>query len=90
METLQATRNGLARTGGALRARRNELGLWSASGLFLTTDHGATWKDVTPSNAGFGGGEVENHEIRRGRDGTYYLTSYQGIAKSTDGHTCGL
>jgi len=60
------------------------------TGLYLTTDHGVTWKDVTPSNAGFGGGEVENHEIRRGRDGTYYLSAYQGIAKSIDGHTWSL
>jgi len=60
------------------------------SGLFLTTDHGASWKDVTPSAASFGGGEVENHEIHRGRDGTYYLTTYQGIAKSSDGHTWSL
>ena len=30
------------------------------SGLFLTTDHGATWTDVTPSKASFGGGEVDS------------------------------
>jgi hypothetical protein len=61
------------------------------SGLYLTTDHGASWQTVTPSGASaFGGGEVENHGISRGSDGTYYLTSYQGIVKSSDGHTWSL
>ena len=58
------------------------------SGLWLTTDRGASWKDVTPAGASaFQGGEVENHTIPRGSDGTYYLTSLQGIVRSPDGHT---
>jgi hypothetical protein len=56
------------------------------SGLKLTRDSGVTWTDVSPAGStGFGGGEVENHEIFRGPDGTYYLTSYDGIVRSSDG-----
>ncbi len=54
------------------------------SGLYLTIDHGKTFRNVAPKGAAFGGGEVETHPIFRGPDGTYYLTSYIGIARSTD------
>jgi photosystem II stability/assembly factor-like uncharacterized protein len=58
------------------------------SGLWLTTDRGKNWKNVTPSGTNyFDGGEVENHSLPRGADGTYYLTSLEGIVKSSDAHT---
>jgi photosystem II stability/assembly factor-like uncharacterized protein len=58
-----------------------------SSGLWLTTDHGAQWKNVTPTGVNyFACGEVETHTIPRGPDGTYYLPSEEGLIASTDGH----
>jgi hypothetical protein len=61
------------------------------SGLFLTTDHGATWSDVTPSGAHYYmGGEEEIHPIVRTPGGTYLLTSTSGIVKSDNGRSWSL
>ncbi|HEV8244985.1 MAG TPA: hypothetical protein VGP93_04425, partial [Polyangiaceae bacterium] len=61
------------------------------SGLYLTTNNGESFDEVTPAGAfNYGGGEVENHGITRDKNGIYYLTSYQGIVKSSDGHTWSL
>jgi hypothetical protein len=60
------------------------------SGLWLTTDSGQTFENVTPPNTwAFSGGEEETHPIVTGPDGTYYLTTQQGgIVRSSDGgHT---
>jgi hypothetical protein len=62
--------------------------LYGGLDLYLTEDSGATWNKVTPSGTwSFSGGEVATHPIARTTDGTYYLTSSQGIATSPDGHT---
>jgi hypothetical protein len=62
--------------------------LYAGSGLFLTTDSGASWKDVTPQGVlSFGSGEREIHPIPRGPDGTYYLASNYGMLKSADAHS---
>lgn len=59
----------------------------SPDGLYLTEDHGASWQPikVTGGAYAFGGGEVENHGITIGKDGTYYLTSYEGLVRSKNG-----
>jgi hypothetical protein len=61
--------------------------LYGGAELWLTNDSGASWRKVTPAGAwGFAGGEVETHPIPH-VDGTYYLTSSQGLVRSTDGRT---
>lgn len=53
------------------------------SGLYLTEDNGANWKQLTVDGASaFGGGEVENHGMNIGKDGTLYMTSYQGVVRN--------
>lgn len=59
--------------------------------LYVTTDNGGTFNKATPSGTwGFSGGEVEIHPIVRASDGTYLLTSSQGIAKSSDAQSWSL
>jgi photosystem II stability/assembly factor-like uncharacterized protein len=55
------------------------------SGLWLTTDQGATWSDVGPQGTGFQSGPQDL--FQRSTDGTYYLTSLQGLLSSPDGRT---
>src|SRR4029079_17325108 len=58
--------------------------------IWLTTDRGATWKDVAPSGvAGASGGEYTHRPIPQGSDGTYYMPAYNkgGLLSSTDGRT---
>lgn len=62
--------------------------LYAGTGLFLTTDSGASWQDVLPKGVStFGSGEREIHTIPRGPDGTYYIASNSGVIKSADAHT---
>jgi hypothetical protein len=62
--------------------------LYAGEDLWLTVDSGNTWKKITPTGTwSFSGGEVETHSIPRGPDGTYFLTSSQGITRSSDGQT---
>jgi hypothetical protein len=56
--------------------------------LYYTQDGGTSWRQVTASGTwGFSGGEVATHPIPRGKDGTYYLTSSQGVVRSKDGQS---
>jgi hypothetical protein len=55
------------------------------SGLFLTTDHGASWQNVTPAGVSFQSGPED--EIPIGPDGTHYMTSTLGLLTSPDGRT---
>jgi hypothetical protein len=68
--------------------------LFAGSHLWLTTDSGATFKNLDPDPAayyGLSGGEVETHSIPHAADGSYYLGSKSGIIRSTDtGHTWSL
>jgi len=50
-----------------------------ADGVYYTKDSGATWEKV----AGVPGA---NHQIFLAKDGTYYIGTYQGVFKSSDGH----
>jgi hypothetical protein len=50
-----------------------------ADGVYYTKDSGATWEKL----ANLPGA---NHQIYLASDGTYYLGTYQGVFKSTDGH----
>jgi hypothetical protein len=62
--------------------------LYAGTGLFLTTDSGASWKDVLPQGVStFGSGEREIHPIPRGPDGMYYIASNNGVIKSADAHS---
>jgi hypothetical protein len=62
--------------------------LYGGLELYVTQDSGANWNKVTPSGLyTFSGGEVATHPIARTADGTYLLTSTQGLASSTDGLT---
>jgi hypothetical protein len=60
------------------------------NGMWLTTDRGATWKNVTPTGViGATGGEYTHRPIPQGPDGTYYLPSVSkgGLLSSTDAKT---
>jgi hypothetical protein len=62
--------------------------LWAGKDLWLTTDSGATWKQLNPGPSafwGFNGGEVQIHPIQRDKNGNYYLTATQGVITSPDG-----
>jgi hypothetical protein len=62
-------------------------------GLWLTTDRGGSWSDITPADVGGAtGGEYTHRPIWQGADGTYYLpsTSKGGLMKSADGKTWSL
>jgi hypothetical protein len=61
--------------------------VYGALHLWLTTNNGADWKQLDPDPAAYfslNGGEVETHSIPHGSDGSYYLTTGQGIIRSTD------
>ena len=50
-------------------------------GLWLTTDRGASWKNVAPPMVnGVTGGEYTHRPIWQGSDGTYYLPAYNKVA----------
>jgi hypothetical protein len=59
-------------------------------GLFVTADHGATWTPATPTggsstNPATGADFPGNSMPFQAADGTYYLGTLQGIARSPDG-----
>lgn len=59
------------------------------NGMFLTVDHGATFKDVTPMGVtGAAGGEFTNVPLTKSPKGNYYLPAFNmaGLLTSTDGH----
>jgi hypothetical protein len=63
------------------------------NGLWLTQDHGATWKNVTPANVlGVTGGEYTHRPIWRDTNGAFYLPSIEtgGVLTSPDGVTWSL
>jgi hypothetical protein len=59
-----------------------------ASGIFLTTDHGASFKNITPSGvSGAAGGEFTHRPLSKSAGGYYYLPAFNksGLLRSTDG-----
>jgi hypothetical protein len=64
--------------------------LSTAYGFWLTTDNGASWKDVKPTGVNYvTGGEYTHTPLRKSALGHYYLGSQQdnGLITSTDGAT---
>lgn len=62
--------------------------LSTLNGLWLTTDNGATWKDVKPSEVKYvTSGEYTNRPFRKSPAGNYYLGGQQsnGLIMSSDG-----
>jgi hypothetical protein len=53
------------------------------SGLWLTTDDGTAFKEVASQNTG--NGKTLNRPFMPQADGVFYLTSLQGMLKSSDG-----
>jgi len=49
--------------------------------LWITKDHGGHWQNLTPDPSPIFG----FHEVITGPDGTLYLSSGQGVSRSTDG-----
>lgn len=59
-----------------------------AQGLWLTTDRGHTWTEVTPAGAnGVTSGKPQNLPFAPSPAGNYFLGSYQGVLKSVDGRS---
>jgi hypothetical protein len=60
-----------------------------SAGLWLTTDHGGTWKNVTPTGAwgSTSGKTISLPFAPSDTTGTYYLADMQGVIKSSDGRT---
>ena len=62
------------------------------TGIFLTTDHGATWNNATPKGVtGAAGGEFTHHPLFASPLGHYYLPGApSGLLRSNDGHSWSL
>jgi photosystem II stability/assembly factor-like uncharacterized protein len=61
--------------------------LYGGLHLWLTTNNGKDWKLLNPDPAQYfslNGGEVETHSIPHASNGAYYLTTGQGVIRSTD------
>jgi photosystem II stability/assembly factor-like uncharacterized protein len=63
-------------------------------GMFLTEDHGANWREITPTGViGATNGEGTHRPLRRAPDGSFYLAGYKqdgsggGLLQSADGRT---
>jgi hypothetical protein len=61
-------------------------------GMFLTTDHGATWNNATPMGVnGAAGGEFTHHPLFASPMGYYYLPGAPtGLLRSKDGRSWSL
>jgi photosystem II stability/assembly factor-like uncharacterized protein len=55
------------------------------SGTYLTTDHGGTWMPVAPGGTGDANGEFASRPLVPAPDGALYVTTLQGVLRSTDG-----
>jgi Bacterial Ig-like domain (group 2) len=60
-------------------------GAQSFFGLQVTTDAGATWKEALAGGQGDANGEFTTRPLARATDGALYITSMQGVLRSTDG-----
>lgn len=62
------------------------------TGMFLTTDHGATWNNATPPGVnGAAGGEFTHHPLFASPLGHYYLPGApSGLLRSNDGRSWSL
>jgi hypothetical protein len=62
------------------------------NGIFLTTDHGATWNNATPKGVnGAAGGEFTHHPLFASPLGHYYLPGApSGLLRSPDGRSWSL
>jgi hypothetical protein len=55
------------------------------NGMYVTTDNGKTWTRATQQGAGDATGEFSILPLAPAIDGAYYVDSFQGALRSTDG-----
>jgi photosystem II stability/assembly factor-like uncharacterized protein len=58
---------------------------YGGDGMYVTTDNGKSWKQTTQRGAGDATGEFSILPLAPAADGAYYVDSFQGALRSTDG-----
>ncbi len=55
------------------------------SGLYVTTDNGKSWTSALAGGTGDANGELAILPLARAADGAFYISSLEGVLRSTDG-----
>jgi hypothetical protein len=75
--------------GGGAQIVNTKTWIWGGAqsffGLQVTTDAGATWKEALAGGQGDANGEFTTRPLAPAADGALYITSMQGVLRSTDG-----
>ncbi|HEV8245816.1 MAG TPA: hypothetical protein VGP93_08605 [Polyangiaceae bacterium] len=58
---------------------------YGGDGMYVTTDNGQTWTQAIEKGAGDASGEFSTLPLAPAADGAYYVDSFQGALRSTDG-----